>query len=600
MTAREARTLHRVLVANRGEIALRVNRACRDAGLESVAIYAEQDADLPFVRAADHAVALGGRAPARTYLDIGRVLAAAAQAQADAVHPGYGFLAENADFAQAVLAADLVWVGPPPDVIRVLGDKVSARALAAAAGLRVLPGTPRPVTDPASIAAFAERHGFPIAIKATHGGGGRGMRVARDLASAAELLASAMRESAAAFGHDGCFLESYVERARHVEAQVLADEYRHVAVIGSRDCSVQRRFQKLIEEAPAPFLSGEQRDDLARAAEAICRAAGYVNAGTVEFLLSPSGEITFMEVNTRLQVEHTVTEETSGIDLVRAQLLLAAGQPLDAVPGVSAYAASGGGDRHSIQMRINSEDPATGFMPTTGTLTAFLPSAGPGVRVDAGVRVGSQIGGQFDSLLAKLVVTGHSRTETIERARRALGEFEIAGLPTTAPFLAAVLNEPAFAAPTAGQFGVHTRWVEEDLLPALNERPAGGEPTADRPVAVRIGTRWLAVDVPGLTRAASGPLAAARRQAGEARSRGDGTDGAETLISPMQGTVSRVTVAEGQRVAVGQVLILVEAMKMENPVRASRAGLVTALRVAAGDVVAQGAILCRVRTEDAE
>jgi acetyl-CoA/propionyl-CoA carboxylase biotin carboxyl carrier protein len=463
----------------------------------------------------------------------------------------------------------------------------------------VLPGTPKPVTDPASIAAFAERHGFPIAIKATHGGGGRGMRVARDIASAAELLASAMRESAAAFGHDGCFLESYVERARHVEVQVLADEYRQVAVIGSRDCSVQRRFQKLIEEAPAPFLSGQQREDLARAANAICQAVGYVNAGTVEFLLSPSGEIVFLEVNARLQVEHTVTEETSGIDIVRAQLLLAAGQPLDAVPGVSACAAGSGG-RHSIQVRINSEDPEAGFMPTTGTLTEFLPPTGPGVRVDAGVRAGSQISGQFDSLLAKLVVTGHSRTEAIERARRALGEFEIAGLPTTAPFLVAVLNEPVFAAATAGQFGVHTRWVEEDYLAALNDRPAGREAMADRTVAVRIGTRWLTVDVPGLTRAADGPLAAARRQALEARSREHGTHGAETLISPMQGTVSRVTVAEGQRVAVGQVLIHVEAMKMENPVTAPRAGVVTALRVAAGDVVAEGTILCRVMAEGAE
>jgi len=592
--------MRKVLIANRGEVALRVVRACRDAGLESVAIYADQDADLPFVHAADNAVPLHGSAPSQTYLDANRVLNVAIRTQTDAVHPGYGFLAEDPDFAQAVVDAGLTWVGPPPDVIRLLGDKVSARALAASAGIRVLPGSPESVTDPAEVAAFAERYGFPIAIKATHGGGGRGMRVARDMATAAELLASARREAAGAFGHDSCFLESYVERARHVEAQVLADCYGAVAVIGSRDCSLQRRFQKLIEEAPAPFLTTRQRSELAQAAEVICRTGRYVNAGTVEFLLSPAGELTFLEVNTRLQVEHTVTEETSGLDLVRAQFQLAAGQRLEAAldhSGTAAWPVPV--ERHSIQLRINAEDPDAGFVPTTGVLTSFVPPTGPGVRVDVGVREGNSVDGRFDSLLAKLVVTGRSRTEAIERVRRALGEFEIAGVSTTVPFLIKVLGEPAFAAPTAEQFGVHTRWVEEGQLPTLSQRAAGSraahEPGAGTTVRVRVGSRWLAVDVPGLASAAGGPVAAERMMAAAPPVLSDGESSAETLTAPMQGTVTMVAVTEGERVIAGQVLVVVEAMKMENPVLAPHAGVVSTIRVTAGDVVAQGTHLCHVR-----
>jgi len=594
VTGIAARSFGRVLVANRGEIALRVVRACRDSGLESVAVYADQDAHLPFVRAADHSVPLDGRSPAQTYLNVGRLLAAARQAGADALHPGYGFLAENHGFARTVLDAGLVWVGPPPDVIAGLGDKVRARGIAAAVGAPLLPGTRDPVADAAEAVAFAERHGLPVAIKAVHGGGGRGMRVARELAEVAELFTAAAREAATAFGNAQCFVEPYVEHARHVEAQVLADAYGEVAVVGTRDCSLQRRFQKLVEEAPAPFLSESQRRELERAAAAICRAAGYVNAGTVEFLLSPAGNLAFLEVNTRLQVEHTVTEETADVDLVRAQLMIAAGSTLNAALGLP----DGRADppvsrRHSIQLRINAENPAAGFVPSAGTLTAFRPPTGPGVRLDTGVLTGNAIGDQFDSLLAKLVVTGHSRAEAIQRARRALDEFEIEGVPTTLPFLRDVLRHPAFAASAADEFRVHTCWVEEDYLPTAEMPGPGSQSYATARVAVRVGTRWLTVDLPGMTGAADGPLRQARRQARERLHRQEHAGGGE-LNAPMQGTVTRVMAEEGQHVAAGQVLMLVEAMKMENPLRAPHAGIVTGIQVVAGDTVRQGEPLCKV------
>jgi len=577
------REFKRVLIANRGEIALRVVRACRDAALTAIAVYADPDEGAPFARLADEALPLHGTVPADTYLDAAKLLAAAEQAGAEAVHPGYGFLAEDAGFAQAVLDAGLTWIGPPPRAIRALGDKVAARAIAARVGAPLVPGSPGPVADAAEAERFAAEHGLPIAIKAAHGGGGRGLRVARETGEVAALFEAAAHEARAAFGRGECFVEAYVEHGRHVEAQVLADQHGDVLVAGTRDCTVQRRYQKLVEEAPAPFLTDAQRTAVERSAAAICAEAGYVGAGTVEFLLSPRGELSFLEVNTRLQVEHPVTEESADVDLVRAQLLIAAGHPLAAaIPGVEPR-------RHAIEFRVNAEDPAREFAPCAGQITRFRPPSGPGIRVDAGVEDGSVVGGQFDSLLAKLIVTGRDRTQAIERARRALREFDIAGLRTTLPFLRALLAEPAFTAEGPGGFAVHTRWIEQDYLPAAAAPPEG----ADEPVMIKVGRRWLPVAVPGLAQARAGPLAEARAQARERRQRAD--QAADGVISaPMQGTVVRVMVSEGDTVTAGQVLAVVEAMKMENPVRAPHAGQVTDLRAAAGETVAQGTALGRI------
>jgi acetyl-CoA/propionyl-CoA carboxylase biotin carboxyl carrier protein len=578
----------RVLIANRGEIALRIVRACRDAGLTSIAVYADADADAPFARLADEALPLNGTTPAGTYLDIPKLLAAAEHTGATALHPGYGFLAENADFAQAVIDAGLTWIGPPPQVIRALGDKLAARAIAARVGAPLVPGTPKPVADAAQAVAFARQNGLPIAIKAAHGGGGRGLRIARDLGEVADLFDAAVREAEAAFGRGECFVEAYVERGRHVEAQVLADSRGDVLVVGTRDCTLQRRYQKLVEEAPAPFLSAAQQATLERSAAAICADAGYVSAGTVEFLLSPDGQLSFLEVNTRLQVEHCVTEETSDVDLVRAQLLIAAGRPLAEAAGRQPDRPA---RRHAIEFRVNAEDPDDGFAPSTGTITRFRPPGGPGVRVDSGVEAGSVIGGQFDSLLAKVIVTGRDRPQALERARRALGEFDVAGVRTTLPFLRQVLTEPAFTADGPDGFAVHTRWVEQDYLPAAG--PAGPEEPATERVAVLVGRRWLSVDVPGLAQAREGPLVLAREQARDRLERA-GQAAGDAIRAPMQGTVIRVEVAAGDEVAAGQLLVVVEAMKMENPLRAPHPGLVTGLHVAVGDTVAQGATLCQV------
>jgi acetyl-CoA/propionyl-CoA carboxylase, biotin carboxylase, biotin carboxyl carrier protein len=585
-------TFKRVLIANRGEIALRVVRACRDAGLTSIAVYADPDAGAPYTQLADEAVALGGSTAADSYLDIGRLLAAAGQTAADAVHPGYGFLAENADFAQAVMDTGLTWIGPPPGVIRALGDKVQARAIARQAGAPLVPGTTAPVADAAEARQFAEQHGLPIAIKAAHGGGGRGLRIVRDLDEVAPLFEAAVREATAAFGRGECFVEAYVERGRHVEAQVLADTHGTVVVVGTRDCTLQRRYQKLVEEAPAPFLTDPQQDLLERSAAAICAAAGYVNAGTVEFLLSPRGELSFLEVNTRLQVEHSATEESTDTDLVRAQLLIAAGQT---VAGALGPGASGPGPvtvarRHAIEFRINAEQPAQGFAPSTGTITGLRVPSGPGVRLDSGVEAGSEVGGQFDSLLAKLIVTGRDRRQALERARRALAEFEVTGVQTTLPFFRAVLAEPAFTAEGPDGFAVHTRWIEQDYRPAAD---AGAAESLGDGVPVRIGRRWLTADVPGLAQAREGPLARARQQARERQERAGQVAG-DIISAPMQGTVLRVAVADGDEVAAGQELLVVEAMKMENPLRAPHPGRVTGLQAAAGDTVAQGTVLCRV------
>ena len=596
----------RVLIANRGEIALRIVRACRDAGVASIAVYAGPDEGAPYTVLADEAVPLAGTGPADTYLSAGKLLAAAEQAGADSVHPGYGFLAENADFAQAVLEAGLTWIGPPPDVIRVLGDKVRARAIAAQAGAPLVPGTSEPVADAAEAMRFAERHGLPLAIKAAHGGGGRGLRIARATSEIAAQFDAAVREAQAAFGRGECFVEAYVERGRHVEAQVLADTYGQVLVAGTRDCTLQRRYQKLVEEAPAPFLTDDQRDVLEHSAAAICRAAGYVSAGTVEFLLSAAGELSFLEVNTRLQVEHSATEETTDVDLVRAQLLIAAGHPLATAIGAARPPGDGAGEgdgatatitarRHAIEFRVNAEDPGHGFAPSTGTITRFRVPGGPGVRVDSGVEAGSVVTGQFDSLLAKVIVTGRDRAQAIDRARRALAEFDIGGVRTTLPLLRAVLTEPAFTGHGGGGFTVHTSWIEHDYLPATAAAPPGpdeaGE-SGDR-VAVRIGHRWLTANVPGLAQAREGPLARAREQAREGLERAArAADG--TVTAPMQGTVVRVPAADGEEVAAGQVIAVVEAMKMENPLRAPHAGRVTGLQVSAGDIVAQGATVCHV------
>jgi acetyl-CoA/propionyl-CoA carboxylase biotin carboxyl carrier protein len=593
MTGPRPAEFKRVLIANRGEIALRIVRACRDAGLTSIAVYADPDAEAPFARLADEALPLDGTTPAATYLDMTKLLAAAEHAGAGAVHPGYGFLAENAGFAQAVIDAGLTWIGPPPEVIRALGDKLAARAIAARVGAPLLPGTPHPVADAAQAVAFARASGLPFAIKAAHGGGGRGLRIARDLDEVPGLFEAAVREAKAAFGRGECFLEAYVERGRHVEAQILADTYGDLLVVGTRDCTLQRRYQKLVEEAPAPFLSAAQQATLERSAAAICADAGYVSAGTVEFLLSADGQLSFLEVNTRLQVEHCVTEETTDVDLVRAQLLIAAGRPLTEAAGRRDDLTA---RRHAIEFRVNAEDPDRGFAPSTGTITRFRPPGGPGVRVDSGVEAGSVIGAQFDSLLAKVIVTGRDRPQALERARRALAEFDLAGVRTTLPFLRQVLTEPAYTAAGPDGFAVHTRWIEQDYLPAAAAGPdpqtGPEEPDGER-VAVRVGRRWLSVDVPGLARAREGPLVLAREQARERLERAAQAAG-DAVRAPMQGTVIRVEVADGDEVAAGQLLAVVEAMKMENPLRAPHPGRVTGLHVAAGDTVAQGATLCQV------
>jgi acetyl-CoA/propionyl-CoA carboxylase biotin carboxyl carrier protein len=594
----EIREFKRVLIANRGEIALRIVRACRDAGLESVAVYADPDIDAPYVRAADQAVALSGSSAAETYLDMAKLLTAARQTDADAIHPGYGFLAESAAFAQAVLDAGLVWIGPPPEVISALGDKVRAREIAARAGAPLVAGTDGPVAGADEAAAFARQHGLPIAIKASHGGGGRGMRIARTLDEVADLFDAAVREAASAFGRGECFVESYVEGGRHVEAQVLADVYGTVQVVGTRDCTLQRRYQKLVEEAPAPFLTGEQEATLVRSAEAICRAAGYLNAATVEFLLTPQGSLSFLEVNTRLQVEHSVTEESTDVDIVRAQLRIAAGHPLPIGVITSSHGINAGvARRHAIEFRINAEDPARGFAPSTGTITRLRTPSGPGVRLDSGIETGSVIGGQFDSLLAKLIVTGRDRTQAIERARRALGEFEITGVATTLPFLQAVLTEPAYTGDGPNGFAVHTRWIEQEYLPTVTAAGAANEVSVEEPndgrMPIRIGNRWLSVALPGMMQAREGPLALAREQARArlepaARARDD------LVNAPMQGTVVGIAVADGDDVETGQLIAVVEAMKMENPLRAPHAGRIDRLCVRVGDTVAQGAVLCRV------
>ncbi|MDT7712860.1 MAG: acetyl-CoA/propionyl-CoA carboxylase, biotin carboxylase, biotin carboxyl carrier protein, partial [Pseudonocardiales bacterium] len=577
--------LRKVLVANRGEIAVRVIRACRDAGLASVAVYAEGDRDAPFVTLADEAFALGGTTPADSYLEAAKLLDVAARAGADAVHPGYGFLAENAAFAQAVIEAGLTWIGPSPQAIRDLGDKVTARQLAAKVGAPLVPGTKEPVSRPDEVVAFACEHGLPVAIKAAFGGGGRGLKVARTMEEIPEQFDSAVREAVSAFGRGECFVERYLDKPRHVEAQVLADQHGTVVVVGTRDCTLQRRHQKLVEEAPAPFLSDEQRNTIHEAARLICVEAGYTGAGTVEFLVGPDGTVSFLEVNTRLQVEHPVSEETTGLDLVREQFRIAAGERLSII---SDPAPRG----HAIEFRINAEDPARGFLPVPGVVTVFDPPSGPGVRLDAGVRAGSVIGGQFDSMLAKLVVVGADREQALARSRRALAEFTVEGLPTVIPFHRAVLDDPAFAATDGEHFTVHTRWIETEFSEPLPPGAATAEPPPPahrKTVVVEVSGRRLEVTLPADLALRSGGAGRAkpRRRGGRTA-----TVSGDAVIAPMQGTVIKVAVADGDAVDIGDLIVVLEAMKMENPVTAHKTGTITDLTAQPGTSVTQGTILC--------
>jgi len=581
-----------VLIANRGEIAVRIARACRDAGLRSVAIYAEPDADAVHVRMADEAYALGGTTPATSYLDIAKVLEVAARSGADAVHPGYGFLSENADFAQAVVDAGLTWIGPTPQAIRDLGDKVTARHIAQRVGAPLVPGTSDPVGGADEVIAFAREFGLPVAIKAAFGGGGRGLKVARTLEEIPELFDSAVREAVTAFGRGECFVERYLDKPRHVEAQVLADTQGTVVVVGTRDCSLQRRHQKLVEEAPAPFLTDDQRRQIHESAKAICLAAGYHGAGTVEFLVGADGTISFLEVNTRLQVEHPVSEETSGIDLVREQFRIADGEKLMVTEDPPARG-------HSSEFRINGEDAGRGFFPAPGTVSTFVAPSGSGVRVDSGVESGSVISGAFDSLLAKLVVTGADRTEALQRARRALAELRVEGMATVLPFHRTVVDDAAFIGDGQG-FSVHTRWIETEFDNTIE--PFGGmaaEPGPAVPrqvVVVEVNGRRVEVSLPGdLAPASSGP----RRPASSGRAR-TGSKSAtpaasgNAVTAPMQGTVVKVAVADGDTVATGDLIAVIEAMKMENPVTAHRDGVISSLAVAVGASVGNGAVLAEI------
>ncbi|UQX87788.1 acetyl/propionyl/methylcrotonyl-CoA carboxylase subunit alpha [Jatrophihabitans telluris] len=585
--------MQKVLIANRGEIAVRVIRACRDAGLASVAIYAEPDRDALHVRMADEAWALGGNTPGESYLLIDKVIGAAKESGADAVHPGYGFLSENADFAQAVIDAGLTWIGPSPQAIRDLGDKVTARHIALRAGAPLVPGTKDPVSGADEVVAFATEHGLPVAIKAAFGGGGRGLKIARTMEEIPELYDSAVREAVTAFGRGECFVERYLERSRHVEAQVLADQHGNVIVVGTRDCSLQRRNQKLVEEAPAPFLTDEQRDRIHSSAKAICREAGYTGAGTVEYLVGNDGVISFLEVNTRLQVEHPVTEETSGSDLVREQFRIADGHALRRLSDPEPRG-------HAFEFRINGEDPGRNFLPAPGVVTTYREPSGPGVRVDSGIEGDSVVGGAFDSLLAKLIVWGESREQALERARRALDEYVVDGMATALPFHRAVVRDPAFAPDGDEPFTVFTRWIETEFvneIPAFTAAAAAGGTEAERQtIVVEVGGKRLEVCLPAGLGVASAP--ASGKKAAPKRSSGPKSSAAvsgDALTAPMQGTIVKVAVSDGDTVAAGDLVVVLEAMKMEQPINAHKAGTITGLSAEAGAVVTSGSVLCEIK-----
>ncbi len=595
-TTPAVRPLEKVLIANRGEIAVRIARACKDAGIGSVAVYAEPDRDAVHVKVADEAYSLGGSTPGDSYLVVDKLLDVAKRSGADAVHPGYGFLAENANFAQAVLDAGLVWIGPPPSAIDGLGDKVKARHIAQKAGAPLVPGTKDPVSGADEVVAFAKEHGLPVAIKAAYGGGGRGLKVARELDEIPHLYDSAVREAVTAFGRGECFVERFLDHPRHVETQCLADQHGAVVVVSTRDCSLQRRNQKLVEEAPAPFLSDEQVAELYRASKAILREAGYVGAGTCEFLVGPDGTISFLEVNTRLQVEHCVSEEVSGIDLVREQFRIAAGEPL----GYDDPVLRG----HSIEFRINGEDAGRNFLPQPGTVSVWEPPTGTGVRLDSGVEPGSVIGGAFDSMLAKLVVTGASRQQAVERSRRALAEFVVEGMPTVLPFHRAVVSDPAFAPADPEQpFRVHTRWIETEfdnrIEPWSGEPGEADEAAARESVVVEVGGKRLEVSLPsGVSFGGGGGGGGAKAAPAKRRSAGGkakaGASG-DALTSPMQGTIVKIAVEEGATVAAGDLVVVLEAMKMEQPLTAHKAGTVTGLSAEVGQTVTSGAVLCEIK-----
>ena len=585
--------MRKVLIANRGEIAVRVARACRDAGLASVAVYSEPDLDALHVTTADEAYALGGSSAADSYLDIAKLLKAAAESGADAVHPGYGFLAENAQFAREVIAAGLTWIGPPPSAIDALGDKTAARLIARRVGAPLAPGSDGPIDGPDEAISFAREYGLPIAIKAAFGGGGRGLKVARQMDEVAELYESAVREAVAAFGRGECFVERYLDKPRHVETQCLADRHGTVVVVSTRDCSLQRRHQKLVEEAPAPFLTSEQETVLRESSKAILREAGYVGAGTCEFLIARDGTVSFLEVNTRLQVEHPVTEEVSGVDLVLAMFAIADGQALDPVdPPLRG---------HSFEFRINAEDPGRGFLPAPGTLSTWNPPAGPGVRVDSGYAAGMTVPQMYDSLIAKLIVTGADRSAALARARRALFEFEVGGMPTVLPFHRAVVDDPAFS---GEPFSVHTRWIETEfdgnLAPYEGDSPDAAGALAPREhVVVEVNGKRLEVVLPGWLAGPTdrsqgvGRSSPRSRRLGTGRGQGGGAD-SDMLVSPMQGTIVKIVAADGQHVEAGDTIVVLEAMKMEQPLTAHKEGTVSGLAVQVGQTVPAGHVICRL------
>lgn len=590
----ESRKITKILVANRGEIAIRVIRAARDAGIPSVTVYAEPDANAPFVSLADEAFALGGQNSAESYLVFDKILDAAKKSGANAIHPGYGFLSENGDFAEAVINAGLIWIGPSPQSIRDLGDKVTARHIAQRAKAPMAPGTKEPVKDVNEVVAFAEEFGLPIAIKAAFGGGGRGMKVAYTKEEVPELYESATREALAAFGRGECFVERYMDKARHVECQVLADMHGNVIVAGTRDCSLQRRFQKLVEEAPAPFLTKEQRTTLHESAKRICKEAGYYGAGTVEYLVDSTGLINFLEVNTRLQVEHPVTEVTTGLDLVREQFRIAEGKELHIKQDPTPRG-------HAFEFRINGEDAGSNFMPAPGAITKYVEPSGPGVRMDSGVREGSVVGGQFDSMLAKLIVFGETREEALQRSRRALSEYVIEGMPTVVPFHRHIVENPAFVGDDT-HFDVYTKWIEEEwenpIPPYVDPADAeeAEEATPNQKVVVEIDGRRVEIALPGDLALAGGGAGGAKKKAKKRRSGGSkaGVSG-DAVAAPMQGTVIKVNVEEGQEVAEGEVVVVLEAMKMENPVKAHKSGVVTDLAVSAGEGVTKGSVMMELK-----
>jgi acetyl-CoA/propionyl-CoA carboxylase biotin carboxyl carrier protein len=586
--------LQKILIANRGEIAVRVVRACKDAGIRSVAVYAEPDRDALFVRLADEAHSLGGATPADSYLDIAKIIAVAEKSSADSVHPGYGFLAENAGFAQAVIDAGLIWIGPPPEAIESLGDKVRARHIAEKVGAPLATGTKDPLDSAEEAVAFAKENGLPIAIKAAFGGGGRGLKVASEMSEVAEAYESAVREAVSAFGRGECFVEKFLDRPRHVETQCLADQHGNVVVVSTRDCSLQRRHQKLVEEAPAPFLTDEQVTTLYESSKAILREAGYVGAGTCEFLVARDGTISFLEVNTRLQVEHCVSEEVTGIDLVREMFRIAAGEEL----GYDDPEVRG----HSIEFRINAEDGGRNFMPAPGTLTHWHQPSGPGIRLDGGYDQGETVPGSFDSLIAKLIVTGRDRTQALERSRRALAEFVVDGMPTVIPFHQAVVSDPAYIG-DGKTFEIYTTWIETDfdnqIAPYAGdtaEADEAGEAGERQKVVVEVGGKRLEVVLPaGLGGLASGPAGGSRKPKRAKGKKAGAAASGDSVTSPMQGTIVKIAVDEGQTVAEGDVIVVLEAMKMEQPLKAHKAGTVTGLQAEVGATVTNGAVICELK-----